>query len=248
MRKTFLFVLLLTGILSAACNAQKPRGKIDTFTTKDGKKVVITPIKHGSLQINYDGIEFEIDPVASAVGEVVDYSDKPKADYILITHDHYDHFDPTTFPLLMKQNTDIILTPRCYNRIKTGTVMRNGEKADLGHGITLYALPAYNTTKSHMKYHPRGWGNGYLLDLNGFRIYVAGDTEDIPEMKDLKDIDIAFLPCNQPFTMTVKQLRHATEMIRPKVLYPYHFSNTDKDSMEQVGKGLDIDVRIYDFE
>ena len=93
--------------------------------------------------------------------------------------------------------------------------------------IKVEAVPAYNTTEGHLQFHPKGRDNGYILTLDGLRIYVAGDTEDIPEMADIKDIDIAFLPCNQPYTMTTDQLVKAAKMVKPKVLFPYHYGQTD---------------------
>ena len=128
-----------------------------------------------------------------------------------------------------------------------GLVMTNGQNFLLGD-IKVEAVPAYNTTEGRQQYHPKGRDNGYILTLDGLRIYIAGDTEDIPEMADIKDIDIAFLPCNQPYTMTPEQLVRAAKTIKPKVLFPYHYGQTDVSSIPNMLKDEAIDVRIRHYE
>jgi L-ascorbate metabolism protein UlaG (beta-lactamase superfamily) len=110
------------------------------------------------------------------------------------------------------------------------------------------AVPAYNTTPGREQYHPKGRDNGYILTLDGLRIYIAGDTEDIPEMQQIKDIDVAFLPCNQPFTMTIDQLVSAAKTIKPKVLYPYHYSETPVTQIVMKLYGSNTKVRIRDYK
>lgn len=231
-------------LLTASCVRNNQVGGVDTFTTKTGKKVVITCIKHASLEINYDGYEIEVDPVASAYRPIMDYNDKPKADCILLTHEHYDHFDMNAIFLLTKDDTQLLLTPRCFGRYHRGTIIRNGDMARLTKDITVYAVPAYNTTPQRREIHPKNVGNGYIIDLGGFRVYVAGDTEFIPETRKIKDIDVAFLPCDQPKTMTPVQLRQAAIAIRPRVLYPYHMGQTDSAKIMRAVSGLGIDVRM----
>jgi L-ascorbate metabolism protein UlaG (beta-lactamase superfamily) len=114
--------------------------------------------------------------------------------------------------------------------------------------IKVEAVPAYNTTQGRTQFHPKGRDNGYILTIDGLRIYIAGDTEDIPKMKDIKDIDIAFLPCNQPYTMTPEQLIKAARTIKPKVLFPYHYGQTDVSGIPGQLKGDGIDVRIRHYE
>ena len=111
--------------------------------------------------------------------------------------------------------------------------MANGDELSLQNDIHLDAVPAYNTTEGHQQFHPKGRDNGFILTLDGFRIYIAGDTEDIPEMAGMKDIDVAFLPVNQPYTMTVEQCVRAAKTLNPKVLIPYHFSQTDLSSLPE---------------
>ncbi|MCI2150738.1 MAG: MBL fold metallo-hydrolase, partial [Prevotella sp.] len=126
--------------------------------------------------------------------------------------------------------------------------MKNGDHLNLGPDIQIDAVPAYNNTPGHLQFHPRGVGNGYVLTLDGLRIYIAGDTENIPEMRQLKNIDIAFLPVNQPFTMTPEQAARAARIIRPKVLFPYHYSDTKIERVAQLLKGSGIDVRIRNYQ
>lgn len=244
-QKLFLVILIIFSIGETSCAHNSPVSNgTDTFTTKSGKIIKITPIKHASLEITFDKLVFQIDPVMSVNGSITDYSHYQKADFILITHEHHDHFDPKAIELLSKNNTKIVLNQDCFNELKEGVNLKNGDILNLADDINLYVVAAYNTTPEHLKYHPRGRGNGYILDFDGIRIYIAGDTEVIPEMKKLGSIDIAFLPCNQPYTMTPEQLHEAVVIIKPKVLYPYHYSMTSKKEMLKATSGLNIDVRI----
>ena len=219
----------------------------DTFKTKGGKEVVITAIKHASLRIQYDGLEIQVDPVAKYAPET-DYSKFPKADVILVTHEHFDHFDRDTIAALKKDGTQIIANPAVQKMLGSGTALTNGEQRMIAKDIKLDAVPAYNTTPGHTQFHPKGRDNGYVLTIDGLRIYIAGDTEDIPEMSALKDIDVAFLPCNQPYTMTPEQVAKAARTIKPKVLYPYHYSSTPIKNVVELLAGSGIDVRIRNYQ
>ena len=129
-----------------------------------------------------------------------------------------------------------------------GNVMANGDHKEVAPDITVYAVPAYNTTDGHLQFHPKGRDNGFIFNIDGLRIYVAGDTEDIPEMADIHDIDIAFMPCNQPYTMTPDQLVKAARMVKPKVLFPYHYGQTDVSGIPTALQAYGIDVRIRHYE
>ena len=129
-----------------------------------------------------------------------------------------------------------------------GEVMANGDKIQIADDFTVEAVPAYNTTEGRTQFHPQGRDNGYILTIDGLRVYIAGDTEDIPEMASIKDIDIAFLPCNQPYTMTTEQLVKAAKTIKPKVLFPYHYGQTDVTVVPSYLKDEGIDVRIRHYE
>lgn len=235
---------MLGGYL-AWTEARKPVSAYDVegFKTASGEPFAITFIKHASLEIHYKGLSIQIDPVSS-YGKPTDYATEfPKADIILITHEHEDHFDKEAIASLMKEDTHLFANARCTDMLGWGKALANGDRATLPEGILLDAVPAYNTTEGHLQFHPKGRDNGYVLTLDGFRIYIAGDTEDIPEMAELKDIDIAFLPVNQPYTMTVDQCVKAAKTIAPKVLIPYHFSKTDTSHLPELLSGIDVRLR-----
>ena len=220
--------------------------EVERFWTSAGKPVEITLIKHGSLEIAYQGLSIQIDPVAG-YGRHTDYAAEfPKADVILVTHEHPDHLEEATLSVLSGETTTLILNETSRSRIGRGLAIHNGESMSLPDGILLEAVPAYNTTPGREMFHPKGNGNGYVLTLDGFRIYVAGDTEDVPEMAGLKDIDVAFLPVNQPYTMTPEQCIAAARVIRPRVLIPYHYSQSDISGIPAALP--DIDVRIRQLQ
>lgn len=234
-------IAIMTAQYSLADNAD------DTFKTQSGKVVKLHCIKHGSLMIEYDSRSIQIDPVTNQPSKT-DYSTYPKADFILITHEHSDHLDPQAIETLSKADTQIILNKNSQEKLGKGIVMKNGEAMTLSNEIKIEAVPAYNTTKEHLQFHPKGRDNGYILNIDGLRIYIAGDTEDIPEMSNIKNIDVAFLPCNQPYTMTPGQLARAAEIINPKVLYPYHYGNTPIEQIQKLLEGTKIDVRIRNMQ
>ena len=244
MRKGIISFLTVC-FIATGCNAAQ---KTDEFTTKSGKTVKITCIKHASLEISYDGVEIQVDPVGIGIKPETDYGQFPKANLILITHEHRDHLDAEAIRLLTGETTRLITNQRCADILNQGEVMANGDHLALADGITLDAVPAYNITEGRTQFHPQGRDNGYILTLDGLRIYIAGDTEDIPEMADIHDIDVAFLPCNQPYTMTPQQLVRAARIIRPKVVFPYHFGQTDVTPLPAQLEADHIDVRLRHYE
>ena len=251
MKKIVTSLLALLG-LASACGQQgsvetKEPYEVDCFTTSSGKTVKFHALVHSSIRIEYDGKEIQIDP-CSKLGKTIDYASMPKADYLFITHEHFDHYDTTAIKLLTGDNTQVITNQRCAEMLGYGTEMANGDILQLADDITVEAFPAYNTTEGHQQFHPKGRDNGFILTLDGLRIYLAADTEDIPEMADLKDIDIAFLPCNQPYTMTVDQLLNAARMIKPKVLFPYHYGQTDVSGIPDQLEADGVEVRIRHYE
>lgn len=237
---------LLTCIMTATYSQAEQ--KTDVFTTKNGKEVKITNIKHASIRIQYDGMEIQVDPVANAVKPATDYTVFPKANIILITHEHRDHFDREAIAQLRSPATTVYTNHAVYNMWNNGLPLANGDSMVYRSDIKVEAVPAYNTTPGREQYHPKGRDNGYILTLDGLRIYIAGDTEDIPEMQQIKDIDVAFLPCNQPFTMTIDQLVSAAKTIKPKVLYPYHYSETPVTQIVMKLYGSNTKVRIRDYK
>ena len=231
-----------------ATNDNLNSNDMDSFKTKNGKTVKFTPIKHASMEINFDGRIIQVDPVIKGAQPVTDYTKWPKADFILITHEHFDHLDAQAVADLQKESSVIVTNANSAEILGEGKVMANGDSLRLADDLMLYAVPAYNITPGHTQFHPKGRDNGFILEADGLRIYIAGDTEDIEEMVNVKDIDVAFMPCNQPYTMTPEQLRHASDMVKPRVLYPYHFGATEPDAMKKALEGSGIEVRIRDFQ
>ncbi len=237
--------VVMAGMIAASAAAAEFQS--DTFKTRSGKDVVITAIKHASLRLQYDGLEIQVDPVSQFAPET-DYSKFPKADLVLVTHEHFDHFDRGAIAALSKDGTQVVANPSVRKMLGSGTAMANGESRTIGKDIALDAVPAYNTTPGRTQFHPKGRDNGYVLTIDGLRIYIAGDTEDIPEMAKLKDIDVAFLPCNQPYTMTPEQVAKAAKTVKPKVLFPYHYSQTPIKQVSDLLAGSGIEVRIRNYQ
>ena len=228
--------------------AGKPVTKYEVMRifTDSGNPVDITLIKHGSLALSYKDMTIQVDPVAK-LGKETDYATEfPKADFILITHEHGDHLDAEAINALSDDNTCVILNPGSFDQLGYGDAVTNGEQRHLAEDVLLEAVPAYNTTPGREKFHPKGHGNGYVLTIDGLRIYIAGDTEDIPEMADLDNIHVAFLPVNQPYTMTVEQCVNATRTIEPLALIPYHFGNTDLSALP--GLLPETEVLLYQMQ
>lgn len=227
----------------------------DEFMTPAGEKVSIHPIKHGSFSMQVGEKWFYVDPVGEGLEPVTDYSVMPKADYILVTHEHFDHLDVKAIADLYKEGTQIVVNKASFSQVAPLTAprqvifkMSNGDTAALTAKWSVAAVPAYNYSEEKLGFHPEGRDNGYVLDLDGFKVYIGGDTEDIPEMSAVKDIDVAFLPCNLPYTMTPEQCANAARMISPKVLYPYHYGDTDIERVVELLKDSSVEVRIRDFQ
>jgi L-ascorbate metabolism protein UlaG (beta-lactamase superfamily) len=219
------FAVIAVSAIGARCAQPAGTEKMfeeDVIKTDTGE-LKITFLGHASLMFGYQGKVIYVDPVGNPSGTPVDYSKLPKADIILITHEHYDHLDPKAVGVLRKEQTKIVLTKACAEKISGGTIMKNGDVQTV-LGIKIEAVPAYNIVQ---KFHPKGVGNGYVLNFDKTRVYVAGDTENTPETKQLKNIDIAFLPMNLPYTMTPEMVADAARAFGPKILYPYHFGSTD---------------------
>lgn len=214
----------------------------DTIQTNAGD-LEITFIGHGTLMFAFNEKILHIDPWS----QFTDYAHMPKADIILITHEHHDHLDPKAIEDVRTENTALILTPICAGQIRGGIVMKNGDEETID-GIRIEAVPAYNI--EHMRspgapYHPKGDGNGYIVTFGDKRVYIAGDTENTPELKAIKNIDVAFLPMNLPYTMTPEMVTDACKDLKPKIIYPYHFGQTDTSQLEELLKDEpEIEVRI----
>ena len=234
-----LLTLVSTGVGPATAAEGPPTDRIPT----SAGPLDLTFLGHGTLMLTFKNTVLHIDPYST----VADYAALPRADLILLTHDHADHLDERALALVRTPVTDIVLPPVCAERVPGGLILKNGETRTV-RGITVTAVPAYNLVHHRDNgepFHPRGVGNGYLLDFGDTRLYVAGDTENTPEMAALKDVDIAFLPMNLPYTMTPEMVADAARSLRPRLLYPYHYGDTDPQRLvELLRDQKDIEVRI----
>ncbi len=219
--------------------------KAKTFETDvfdvGGQPLKLTALGHSSLVWEWQGHIIHIDPW----GKQADYTTQPQADFIFITHEHQDHLDAAAVALIKKPGTRLVVNPAVKTLLGEGQALANGDKLDLG-GFSVEAVPAYNLGEDKAKFHPRHRDNGYLFRFGGFTVYLAGDTEDTPEMRALRGIDVAFLPMNQPYTMTPEQVASAAKAFRPKILYPYHFGETDPKLVVALLKdepGIEVRVR-----
>ena len=241
MRWLLLSLSLLTVAFPLTAGAQMEPEK-DIIKTNSGN-LEITFIGHGTLMFAYGGKVIHVDPW----GNLADYSKMPKADIILITHGHRDHLDLKAVEQVRTEKTTVVAPGSCASQVKGGTVMNNGDVKTIA-GFKIEAVPAYNIVhvrSAGVPFHPKGEGNGYVITFGDKRVYVAGDTENIPEMKELRDIDVAFLPMNLPYTMTPEMVADAAKVIKPKILYPYHYGDTDTSKIVELLKGAkEIDVRI----
>lgn len=242
-----LCALVAVVALPACLLAAAPGGfQKDVLPTSQGD-LQITFIGHGTLMFQFAGKTIHVDPVSG----YADYARAPKADVILVTHEHGDHLDKDAIAKISTPATAILATRACVERLGKGEVMRNGDLRQAA-GLSIRAVPAYNLV--HMKspgkpFHPKGEGNGYVITFGNRNVYVAGDTENIPEMAELKNIDVAFLPMNLPYTMTPEMAAAAAKAFRPKILYPYHFGNTDTAKLVELLKDTPgIEVRVRKLE
>jgi len=245
--KAILILPLVVLVLAPALSSGQTEFESDTFATS-GPVLKITFIGHGTLMFTWGDLIIHIDPV----DQMADYSALPDADLILITHEHGDHLNADAIEKISQPATQIIYTALCAEKLSGHTVMANGDEETV-LGITIEAVPAYNIVNTRpnngQPYHPPGSGNGYVLTFGDMRVYVAGDSENTPEMKALTDIDIAFLPMNLPYTMTPEMVADAARAFRPGILYPYHFGDTDTEELVRLLWGEDgIEVRIRDLK
>ena len=218
--KTYILILLtiLTPLLSVSASAYEVDG------------ITFTPIEHATMVIQTKDSTIYVDPV----GDIKLFQKFSPPDIILLTDIHRDHLNIEIVNSLKKNLTAVIGPPEAVASLKHGEVMKNGDKQTFGN-ISIEAIPMYNLTKERLNFHAKGRGNGYVLTINQKRIYISGDTEDIAEMRSLKNIDYAFICMNLPYTMTVEQAASAVMEFKPKVVIPYHYR----------GKGMISDVQRF---
>ncbi len=240
MQKKLIFIVLMAAIMPMTAQGGFDA---DVFKTAGGD-VRITFIGHGSLVFQFNDLRVYVDPD----GRLADFAKLPKAGLILVTHQHGDHFDPKAIAALRQASTEIFVSPSCLPLPAGARVLKNGDRVETS-GLAIEAVPAYNIVQQRpdgRPFHPRGEGNGYVITFPGLRVYVAGDTENIPEMAELKDIAVAFLPMNLPYTMPPEMTAAAAKSFRPRVLYPYHFSDTDPQRLVDLLRaepGIEVRVR-----
>jgi len=242
MYNIYLSTMLLFTLSALSANADD-RFQNDVIRTSSGD-LKITFIGHASLIFSFNNKTVYVDPFS----KLADYAALPKADVIVITHEHRDHLDPAAIEKIRTEKTTVVLTGTGAKQLTGGIVMKNGDVQSV-EGVTIEAVPAYNivhTRDTGEPFHPRGAGNGYIMTFGDKRVYVAGDTENIPEMTGLKNIDIAFLPMNLPYTMTPEMTAAVAKMIQPKILYPYHYGSTDTSLLTALlkdQKGIEVRIR-----
>jgi len=242
----------LSGILliaTAGLAAQGvPQMQNDVLKTTAGD-LKITPIRHASLMLEWAGSVVHVDPWSQA-----DYSAFPKADLILITDTHSDHLDLKAIATITKADTLVVGSEAVARSVATARGLANGGSTEVelgGKKLGITAVPAYNLTRGPVAgqyYHPKGRGNGYVLTFGNTRVYISGDTECIPEMAEIGNIDVAFLCMNLPYTQTPQEAVECVKKVRPKVVYPYHYYGQDPKTFEAGLRGeTGVEVRLRNW-
>ncbi len=233
-RRTFLASASAAGMVTVMPFRVTAAGhESHVFETSLGA-ITVHPISHASLVLETPVGTIYVDPV----GEIEQYSGLPAADLILVTHEHGDHFSVDTLAALMADNlaTPLISNPAVREKLTKNlsgmaSVLANGDSTTFAD-MSIEAIPAYNITEGREQFHPEGRDNGYILTIGDFRIYISGDTEDIPEMRALTDIDLCFLCMNLPFTMDVAAAASAVQEFQPTYVYPYHYRGRDNGTQD----------------
>ena len=249
--RTFLApTAVLVGLLalaSAPAADSSSGSEGDRIVTADGE-LVVRPVQHASFLLEWRGKTVYVDPVGGAQR----YAQWPRPDLILIMDVHGDHFHLDTLKEVVVPSTRLVAPPAVAAQLPDDlrartTVLTNGQTATV-QDFHIEAIPAYNLTAERLKFHPRGRGNGYVIAAGPMRVYISGDTEDIPEMRSLRDITVAFVCMNLPYTMTVEQAAEAVRAFRPRIVYPYHYRGSDVERFRQlVGTDLGIEVRLRNW-
>ena len=248
MRTRFLLACVCIAAVTGVVGADEPATGTNVVQTASGP-LVIHPVEHATFVMEWGGKTIAVDPV----GDVEGFADFPKPDLILITDIHGDHLSSEVVRALATASTTIVAPAAVAEKLPTGDwaevkVLANGASTTW-QGVTVEALPMYNLDPKKQKFHPKGRGNGYLVTLGGKRVYIAGDTEDIPEMRALENIDAAFVCMNLPYTMDVAAAADAVLEFQPKIVFPYHYRGTDGMSdlgqfRALVASNPAIDVRV----
>ena len=245
-----ILITLLLGFIIISAQAQLP--KADIVPTLKGN-VTIQPVFHASLVLEYNNVAIYVDPINGADT----YKDFKKPDLVLITHIHGDHFDMKTLNGLdLSQATFVVpqsVAEKMQAEWKNKIIVLHNDDSTVQHGIPIIAIAMYNMPGDATVHHPKGKGNGYVLNLGGKRFYISGDTEASPEMRSLKDIDVAFVCMNLPYTMNVEEAASGVLAFKPKIVYPYHYRTPNGFSDVTKFKSLinagnpSIDVRLRNW-
>ena len=233
MKRTIILLMSIFSLFGCAKQAQSQYPQ-DTITAKDGSAITLTFYSHASIAISGAGKNIYVDPV----GDKIDWTTEPRADLVLVTHEHGDHLDTAAVKKL--------------NGTGEYVQMKPGELSEPFKGIKVEAVPAYNISEDQLGFHPQERGDaGYIISVGGTRIYVSGDTEDNDDVLALKDIDVAFVCCNKPYTMTVEQCARVVNAIKPGIFYPYHYGGTgtptDLEALQAAVEGS-TEMRIRPLE
>lgn len=243
--------ILAVGILAAPAAAQQAG---DRIPTNEGGDLVIHPVHHGTFVMTWNGVTIYVDPAVAPGGDragsaAAAFEDFPRPDIVLVTDIHGDHYSMPTLMDVRHAGMQIVAPQAVVEVLPSNPLRGNARRLSNGRtitvrGIQIEAIPMYNLTEDRRQYHAKGRGNGYVLTIGGRRVYIAGDTEDIPEMRALRDIDVAFVPMNLPFTMTPEQAADAVREFRPRIVYPYHYGQSDVSAFTQrVGSDVGVEVR-----
>ena len=238
------------GLFSRLFGGSKPTVAYPSdVVTINGKELKLTFFAHASIAIEYEGRTIYVDPVQGNAR----YEELKKADMILVTHSHYDHFEMATVEKIAGEKCAILCDKTSAEAFEHDcTTMLPGSIAEPFEGLSVKAVPAYNISEGHTDFHPQAREDcGYLITLGGTTIYVAGDTEDNDDVLALQGVDIAFLPVNQPYTMTIAQAERVVRAIQPSIFYPYHYGQVDdKTDIEALRKAVEgiTDCRVFPME
>lgn len=239
---------LLTFIFALAFHTNAQRSNPDYIETSNGS-LTIQPIHHGTLVLSWNDISIYVDPTGGREA----YEGLNNPDLILITHIHGDHMDIETLKALNTDQATIIAPQSVTDRLPaslSGEVkaLANGEETGANQ-IAVRAIPMYNLPDDSNSRHPKGRGNGYVLGIGGMNIYISGDTEDIPEMRSLENIDVAFVCMNLPYTMDINQAASAVLDFKPKIVYPYHYRGQDTETFKKLvnSENKEIEVRLKNW-
>jgi len=237
---------LLAMVLMPIAQTAENRLDGDKIATRDGD-LTIHPINHATFVMAWKDKTIYVDPVGGGKR----FDGLPKPDLILVTDIHGDHLDAGMLEAIGGSATIVVpaaVAEKLPEKLgKQTTMLANGETKSVA-GVSIEAVPMYNLTADRLKYHNKGRGNGYVVTLGGKRVYISGDTEDIPEMRALKNIDVAFVCMNLPYTMTVEQAAGAVREFKPKIVYPYHYRGSDTEKFKQlVGSDGGVEVRLRDW-